>query len=142
MFCGDSLSQNGSSSDISSDVYFSWQDHPFRFRDVLAYNDIGVPDPSSGGRVVVPGEKVRQVHALNGEFIGTGAMMVWTEKSLYRLEGPDAFQLSRPQKALPFGTLSPWSVTMYMGMAVWLDHLSRRGKSRRKPVFSLLGTVA
>ncbi len=27
-------------------------------------------------------------------------------------------------------------------MAVWLDHLSRRGKSRRKPVFSLLGTVA
>lgn len=121
LYCGNCLSQNASASDTSADVYISWQDFPFRFRDTIAETEQGVFDPSSGTRVVVPGETVRQLAALVGDFVGVGSMLVWTDQSLFKVEGSDALQLSRVQRLLPYGTDSPWSVAVWHNRAAWLD---------------------
>lgn len=101
-------------------LWFSALSFPFRFRPTLEYLD-GNPVLGGAGTVVFQGETVAAIEPLAGAFASNESALVWTAQALYRLDGSDSFQLSRPRKVAPFGTLSPKSVAMHNGSAFWLD---------------------
>jgi len=102
------------------DVWFSSLSAPFRFRPVLEYID-GAPDIQGAGTIRLQGETVQAFEPMAGVFAGAESVLIWTNLNLYRVDGSDSFQLSRPRRLGAFGTLSPGSIASHNGVVFWLD---------------------
>lgn len=109
-----------SSSDIRDTLWISDDRHAFRFRKVVRFRD-GVPDPSSGTSILFPGESIQQLVSCSTGIFGVDRVYVFTDKSLYAVDGRTSQNLSRASKIADVGTLSPHSVAQYKGQIYFLD---------------------
>jgi len=107
-----------------ADAWVSEQDLPFRFRDVLRVQD-GVPDPVSGTKVSIFGEKIQRLLSTSSSLLGAEPILMLTDQSVFSLDGSDSIQLSRARRAFPHGTLSPWSAALYNNNVIFLDSQKR-----------------
>lgn len=121
LFVGAAQSVDSGGSGLNTDVWISDQGYPFRFREIPRSLEQGVFDPASGTRVSFPGESPKQIASLSSFSVGSQPVLVWTEESLWKIEGQDAYALSFASRQGPHGTLSPRSVATYGDTAYWLD---------------------
>lgn len=102
------------------DVWFSALSSPLRFRPFIEFVD-GAPDIQGAGTIRVQGETVQAIEAMAGTYAGAESVLIWTDKALYRADGSDSFQLSRPRQVGNYGTVSGRSVASHNGIVFWLD---------------------
>jgi len=102
------------------DVWFSSLSSPLRFRPMLEFID-GAPDYQGAGTIRFQGESVQAIEPMAGTYAGSESVIVWTDQSMQRVDGSDSFQLSKPRRLAPFGTVAPRSVASHNGVVFWLD---------------------
>lgn len=102
------------------DVWFSSLHSPLRFRPFLEFRD-GAPDLQGAGTIRLQGESVQAIEPMAGTYAGSESVFIWTDQGLWRTDGSDSFQLSKPRRLSSFGTLSPKSVASHNGLVFWLD---------------------
>lgn len=109
-----------SSSDVRDTLWISDDRHAFRFRKVVKFEG-GVPDAGSGTSLTFPGESIQQLAAASTGIFGVDRVYVFTDKSLYAVDGRTSQNLSRASKIADVGTLSPHSVAQYKGQIYFID---------------------
>jgi len=119
LFIGSVKSSDGAGQ--NTDVYFSEREMPFRFRESVSFIEAGVPDPLSAGRTTIPGEQPKAIVVLASNNTGSEPVLVFTEQSMWGLNGPDSYNLSRATRLSPHGAAASRCVAVYMDAVYWLD---------------------
>jgi len=103
------------------DVWFSEEKQPFRFRRFVRFLDANVPDLTSPSRIAFSGETVQGFARVSGGVLGADGVLIFTDRSVWAVDGIDSFQLSRPRRVVPHGTKSPRSIAEHRDAVYWLD---------------------
>lgn len=106
----------------SSQVWFSDETFPLRFRAVPTDNDgDGYPDPGSGTSKSFPGEDVYAIKKMPGSLSGRSPSIVFTSASTYRFDGSTSQALGRPTLVNTHGTIYSRSVVSHRNYLFYMD---------------------
>jgi hypothetical protein len=106
---------------VRSQYWFSEYLFPFRYRLVLDIEN-GVVRASSGGYVTLPNTETCAQWAVAGAAaLGTSNLFLFTDKSIYNIQGPDGLSLSQPSLLASIGCSAPDSVALYRDSIFFVD---------------------
>jgi hypothetical protein len=112
----------GNISGGNSQVWFSEDRNPFKWRKAVRQDDFGIFDPRSPGYVEYESETVQGFASVPASLAGLNTVYTFTDLNLYESEGMDAFSLSRRRRKALLGTLSPRSIRTYRAAVYWVDN--------------------
>lgn len=113
---------------ILSDLYFSWQDNPFRFQ-AVPIGLSGQIEEAAGNHVSFPGETVTQIISAAAAAEGQSYVYVFTTKAVWALGGTsgvqsfttDSVSLGNPDRIASVGCRCYRSIAEHNGNVSFLD---------------------
>lgn len=111
----------GGSGTCQNEIWISEFQFHVRFSPEVNFINPSQVDPTSAVMDTIPGEIVTGFGRVPGYLIGVDPITVFTNASVYRLDGIDATSLSRPTYLGPHGCPYPRTIAQHGGMLYWVD---------------------
>lgn len=108
----------------TSNLYFSEDNYPLRFRPTTRYLSSGGTDPASSScdTLDAPLMGIAPMgNVVNGVQFGVPVLLVWTTRFCYRIYGAVVDQLSAPVPLGPHGLAQPYAWAQHAESIYWLD---------------------
>ncbi len=104
-----------------ADVWVSGYNYPTRFRQTVRFVSASYADPYSPTVDTFPGEHVTGFSIITGSLIGVNVVAVFTDRSIWILNGFDATSLSAPSQVDRHGCPFPGSIANHLNAVYWVD---------------------